>query len=91
MAPIWYQNYNGDVYSVRSVDRIRAHKSIAIFTKAQCDSHRVDSTIIILDTKLVPYFVLHACCLFIAHIRHVLKSPLTACKSLTYEYRAGKS
>ena len=57
-------------------------KSKHLFNVAQISStvtdrltHRVDredSTIIILDTKLVPDFVLHACCFFIAGRRPVL-------------------
>ena len=52
---------------------------------------RVDSTIIILDTKLVADFVLHACCFFIAGNRPVLTSLRSASKSLTHENRAPKS
>ena len=52
---------------------------------------REDNTIIILDTKLVPDFVLHACCFFIAGNRQVLKSLLIASKSLIYENRRAKS
>ena len=57
-------------------------------------SHRVnreDSPIIILDTKLVADFVLHACCFFIEVNRYVLKSTIRANKSLTQESRAAKS
>ena len=57
-------------------------------------THRVvreDITIIILDTKLVPDFVLHACCFFIAGIRPVLKLPHSTNKSLSYENRGPKS
>ena len=47
-----------------------------LWTEKVFYNHRVDredSTIIILDTKLVPDFVLHACCFFIAGDRPVLK------------------
>ena len=55
--------------------------------------HRVDRediTIIILDTKSVPDFVLHACYFFIAGNRPVLSPPLSASKSLTYGNRGPK-
>ena len=45
---------------------------------------REDIIIIILDTKLVPDFVLHACCFFIAGNRPVLMR-------ITHENRASKS
>ena len=56
--------------------------------------HRVDRediTIIILDTKLVPDFVMHACCFFIAGNRPVQTLPRSASKSLTHENRGAKS
>ena len=57
-------------------------------------AHRVDRediTIIILDTKLVPDFVLHACYFFIAGNRPVLMLPQRTNKSLTNENRDPKS
>ena len=56
--------------------------------------HRVDRediTIIILDTKLVPDFVLHACYFFIAGNRPVFMLPQRTNKSLTNENRDPKS
>ena len=53
-------------------------------------NHRVDRkdiTIIILDTKLVPDFILHACCFFTPGNRHDLKQPPRASKSLAHENR----
>ena len=52
---------------------------------------REDIPIIILDTKLVPDFVLHACYFFIAGNRPVLMPLNRTNKSLTYENRAAKS
>ena len=57
-------------------------------------AHRVDRediAIIILDTKLVPDFVLHACNFFIAGIRPVLMLPPSSSKSITNENRGAKS
>ena len=51
---------------------------------------RVDVTIIVLHTKLMPEFVLHACCFFIAGYRPVSKLPLRASKNLTHKNRAPK-
>ena len=45
----------------------------------------------ILDTKLVPDFFLHACCFFITGNRPVLKPPLSESKGLTHEHQAPKS
>ena len=62
--------------------------------EASWQNHRVDRediTIIILDTKLVPDFVLHACCFFIAGNRPVLTLLRTARKSLTHENQGAKS
>ena len=59
-----------------------------------CFEHRADRediTIIIWDTKLVPDFVLHTCCFFIAGDRPILKPPLSTNKSLTHGNRAPKS
>ena len=56
--------------------------------------HRVDRediTIIILDTKLVPDFILHACCFFIAGNRPVLKLLRRANRSFSDENGAAKS
>ena len=56
--------------------------------------HRVDRediTILILDTRLVPDFVLHACYFLIAGNRPFLMLPQRANKSLTYENRDPKS
>ena len=56
--------------------------------------HRVDRediTIIILDTKLVPDFVLHACCFFIAGNRPVLMLLRSVNKSFSDKNRAAKS
>ena len=56
--------------------------------------HRVDREdipIIILDTKLVPDFVLHACCFFIAGNRPVPMLLPRASKSVIKENRAAKS
>ena len=56
--------------------------------------HRVDRegiTIIILDTKLVPDFVLHVCCFFIAGNRSVKTVPRSASKGLRHENRGAKS
>ena len=58
------------------------------------NDHRVereDITIIILDTKLVPDFVLHACCFFIAGNRPVLMLLRSANKSISDENLAAKS
>ena len=57
-------------------------------------NHRVnreDSPIVILDTTLVPDFVLHACYFFIAGNRPVLMLPHSTNKSLSYENRGPKS
>ena len=54
-------------------------------------NHREYGTIIILDTKLVSDFVLHACCFFIAGNCHVLMLLRRANKSITDESRAAKS
>ena len=56
--------------------------------------HRVDREdipIIILDPKLGPDFVLHACRFFTAGNRPVLTPPSSASKSLTYKNRRAKS
>ena len=53
--------------------------------------NREDSTIIILDTTLVPDFVLHASYFFIAVNRPVLMLPHSTNKSLSYENRGPKS
>ena len=63
-------------------------------TEAMGKNHRVDRediTIISLDTKLVPDFVLHACCFFIAGNRPVLIPLNRTNKRLSYENRAAKS
>ena len=52
---------------------------------------REDSPIIILDTSLVPDFVLHACYFFITGNPPVLKLPHSTNKSPSYENRGPKS
>ena len=52
---------------------------------------REDIAIIIMDTKLVPDFVLDAWCFFIAGNHPVLTPTRSASKSLTHENRAAKS
>ena len=97
---IWHQfgikNYNGNVLSVYSVRLtiMRQPSPAKIVHILRCYTHRVDRediTIIIFDTKLVPDFVLHACCFFIAGHRPVLMQLNRTNKSLTYENRAAKS
>ena len=64
------------------------------FPSSLYHQHRVnreDSPIIILDTTLVPDFVLHACYFFVTGNRSVLKLPHSTNKSLSYENRGPKS
>ena len=80
-----YQCYGPNV----SASRKRGH-----YNKYEYTNHRVDRediTIIILDTKLVPDFVPHACCFFIAGNRHVPLLLSSANKSVSDENRAAKS
>ena len=71
-------------------------KNITSIQSSKTDSctHRVDrddiTIIIILDTELVPDFVLHACCFFIAGNRPVLMLLRRANKSISDESRAAK-
>ena len=100
---IWHQFgiqiYIGAVLSVCSVlplVRIKIHQIQGVFfltfrSPFISQSRREDITIIILDTKLVPDFVLYACYFFIAGIRPVLTLPQRTNKSLTYENRDPKS
>ena len=64
------------------------------FFQDEPPSHRVDRediTIIILDTKLVPDFVQHTFCFFIAGNRPVVMLLRSANKSISDENRAAKS
>ena len=86
--------YKQDVYSNRHVRTKSLPPCVRYKGIFEGILHRVDredSTIIILDTKLVADFVLHACCFVIAGNRHVLKSPPWASKSLTHNNCAPES
>ena len=78
----WFYHQNtGSLLETFKTNRVGSHSR----------QYREDITIIILDTKLVPDFVLHACCFFIAGNRPVLMLLRSANSSISDESRAAKS